>query len=201
MDNLIKYGNFKSIGKTKRKTQIILGHTSREVEEYLASLKFRYHGKYDKLPHFVINKEGLVIQLLDTETFSNILPQINNNGIFILLENLGWLEKKVLTNHYINWKGSIYTKEVFEKKWRDYFFWDPYTENQYESLGKLCNDICEKHNIEKVTSGHNTKFEGIERLNGIVSRSNFDVRFTDVNPSFSFETLQKKIENEYISRQ
>ena len=31
---IIKYGNFKPTGKQKKKRQIILCHTSREVEEY-----------------------------------------------------------------------------------------------------------------------------------------------------------------------
>jgi len=40
MLNIEKYGNFKTTGKQKKKKQIILCHTSREVEEYLTSLKF-----------------------------------------------------------------------------------------------------------------------------------------------------------------
>ena len=71
MLKLEKYGNFKSLGKHKDKTQIILCHTSREVGDYLTSLKFRYNGRYDKIPNFVLTNKGEVIQLLDVYGYSN----------------------------------------------------------------------------------------------------------------------------------
>jgi N-acetyl-anhydromuramyl-L-alanine amidase AmpD len=190
------------INKThKAKKQIILCHTSREVEEYLASLKFRYNGKYDKIPHYVITKNGDILQLLDNVKVSNIFynEKINNNSIFISLENLGWLERKPLSSDYINWKGSIYKGEVYEKKWRDYFFWDIYPEKQFESLVELCFNLCDELQIEKRCSGHNTKMDGMINFEGISSRSNFDSRFTDLSPSFNFENFLKKIEHEQIS--
>ena len=51
MVEITKYGNFEPLGSNNKKTQIILCHTSRDVEEYLTSLKFRYFGKYNKIPH------------------------------------------------------------------------------------------------------------------------------------------------------
>ena len=62
--------NFKVSGKSKEKKQIILCHTSREVGEYLTSLKFRYNGSYDKIPNFVVSKTGEVIQLIDESGFT-----------------------------------------------------------------------------------------------------------------------------------
>jgi hypothetical protein len=56
MVDIIKYGNFKPLGKQKKKHQIILSHTSRNVENYLQSLKFRYNGKNPKIPNYVITK-------------------------------------------------------------------------------------------------------------------------------------------------
>jgi len=158
MLNIEQYGNFKTTGKQKKKKQIILCHTSREVEEYLTSLKVRYK-------------------------------------IIICLENLGWLEKKPLTNYYINWKGSIYNQEVYEKKWRDFFFWEPYSEEQVKSAAELCLHLTEILKIKKMCVGHNTKIEGVENFEGIVSKSNFDGKYTDLNPSFSFDTFNKLIHN------
>ena len=130
MLNIEQYGNFKTTGKQKKKKQIILCHTSREVEEYLTSLKVRYNSKYDKIPNYVITKSGTILQLLPDDAHSNFFYEtnINKNSIIICLENLGWLEKKPLTNYHINWKRSIYNQEVYEKKWRDFFFWEPYSE-------------------------------------------------------------------------
>lgn len=195
------YKEFK-INKThKAKKQIILCHTSREVEEYLASLKFRYNSKYDKIPHYIINKNGDVLQLLENTKSPNFFysEKINNNSIVVSLENLGWLERKPLSSDYINWKGSIYKGEVYEKKWRDYFFWDKYPEKQIESLVELCFNLCDEMKIQKRCSGHNTKMDGMINFEGIASRSNFDSRFTDLSPSFNFENFLKKIEHEHIS--
>ena len=201
MLNVEKYGNFKPAGKQKRKKQIILSHTSREVEEYLTSLKFRYNEKYDKIPNFVITRYGKILQLLPESGHSNFfkVENINRNGVIVSLENLGWLEKKPLSSHYINWKGSIYNEKVYEKKWRDYFFWQPYTKNQIESLVTLCKKLTEDLHIEKRCIGHNTKVEGVEQYEGILCRSNYETFYTDLNPSFSFETFEKLLENEQFA--
>ena len=201
MVNFEKHGNFKSVGKYKQKTQIILCHTSREVEEYLASLKFRYNTKYDKIPNYVITREGKVLQLLSDQGYGNFFDDhiTNKLSIFVMLENLGWLEKKPLTNHYINWKGSIYNEQVYEKKWRDFYFWQPYTPQQIKMTAELCKHLTETLQIEKTCVGHNTKVDGIENFEGICSRSNYDTNYTDLNPSFNFETFIKFLENEQFA--
>jgi hypothetical protein len=200
MVNIIQYDSFKPLGKNKGKKQIILCHTSREVGEYLTSLKFRYNERYDRIPHYVVTRSGDILQLLNNLTYSNFFEDkgINDKSVIISLENLGWLEKKPLTNQYINWNGGIYIDEPYEKKWRDYFFWQPYTDIQIEKTINLCEKLCEELKIEKKCSGHNTKISGIKNFEGIVSRSNYDERFTDLNPSFNFEKLLKNIEHEQI---
>jgi N-acetyl-anhydromuramyl-L-alanine amidase AmpD len=201
MVNFEKHGNFKSVGKYKQKTQIILCHTSREVEEYLASLNFRYNAKYDKIPNYVITREGKILQLLSDQGYGNFFDDhiTNKLSIFVMLENLGWLEKKPLSNHYINWKGSIYNEQVYEKKWRDFYFWQPYTPQQIKMSAELCKHLTETLQIEKTCVGHNTKVDGIENFEGICSRSNYDSNYTDLNPSFNFETFIKFLENEQFA--
>lgn len=198
MLNIEKYGNFKFTGKHKKKTKIVLCHTSREVGEYLTSLKFRYFGKYDKIPHYVVTKEGKILQLLPDDTYANFLTEetLNKSSIIISFENLGWLEKKPLTNDYINWKGSIYNQQVYEKKWRDFFFWEPYTISQLQAAAGLCSQLIETFHIEKRCTGHNTRIDGIENFDGILSKSNLDSKYTDLNPSFDFTSFTKYIENE-----
>jgi N-acetyl-anhydromuramyl-L-alanine amidase AmpD len=198
MIDIQKYGQFKPTGKQKKKKQIILCHTSREVKEYLTSLKFRYNGKFDKIPNYIITREGKILQLLSDDSHTNFFQEsnINRNSIIVCLENLGWLEKKPLTNYYINWKGSIYNQQVYEKKWRDYFFWQPYTTSQIKSTADLCNQIIDNYKIDKRCIGHNVKVDNISGFEGIVTRSNFDSNFTDLNPSFNFETFRKFLENE-----
>ena len=201
MLNIQKYGEFKPTGNQKKKKQIILCHTSREVGEYLSSLKFRYNGSFDRIPNYVVTREGKVLQLLSNTSHTNYFPDenVNRNSVIICLENLGWLEKKPLSNSYINWKGSIYNEQVYEKKWRDYFFWQPYTTSQLKSTADLCNQLIQTLRIENRCIGHNTKVEGSTKYEGIVSKSNFNSNFTDLNPSFNFEAFRKLLENEQFA--
>ena len=185
-------------GKQRKKNQIILTHTSRDVEEYLTSLKYRMNGKFNRVPHYVVTKQGTVIKLLKEESYSSIfdVPNINRNSIIISLENLGWLEKVPLKDYYTNWIGNIYKGVPYEKKWRDYFIWDPYTEVQLTTTAELCIKLIKEHKMEKKCVGHNTQFNGIEKFEGIVSKSNFNRKFTDVSPAFDFEKFTTYIKNE-----
>ena len=51
-------------GKQKKKKQIILSNTLRDVEEYLTSLKYRMNGKFNRLPNYVISRDGTIIQIM-----------------------------------------------------------------------------------------------------------------------------------------
>ena len=198
MIDIIKYGEFKPVGKQKKKHQIILTHTSRNINDYLQSLKFRFNGSFKRIPNYIITREGKIIQLLGNTEHSEYFkdPNINRNSIIVSLENLGWLQKEPLTDHYINWIGDIYKGNVFEKKWRDYFFWQPYTEEQVLSTNSLCTKLLKEMKIKPQIVEHNTKIAGIEKFVGVVSKSNFDTNYTDLSPAFNFNELLKNIENE-----
>jgi hypothetical protein len=82
-------------GKQKKKKQIILTNTGRDVEEYLTSLKYRMNGKFKRIPHYIVTKDGKIIQTLPDEAYSDYFTElnVNRNSIIISFENLGWLEK------------------------------------------------------------------------------------------------------------
>ena len=84
------YKEFKIDKSNKKKTQIILCHTSREAEEYLVSLKFRYNNKYDKIPHYLIKKDGDVLSLLHDNKTPNFFSdeKMNNNSIIVSLTSI-----------------------------------------------------------------------------------------------------------------
>ena len=191
---------FNSVGRWKNKKQILLSHTSRDGGEYVTSLKTRHNGKYTKVPHYLIRKDGRVFQLLDPENYSNYLKDYNNQKqtIVIALENLGWLKKNPLNASYINWIGNIYSEGVYERKWRGHFFWDPYTDSQMESLQELCLDLCDRFEIPKTCIGHNVKVDNVEFYEGIVTRSNFTSNVTDLSPAFNYEEFLKVLENESV---
>lgn len=191
--DIIKYGEFKPLGKQKKKRQIILTHTGRNVENYLASLRYRHNGKFNRIPNYLITKQGKILQLLDdiehTHFFSEM--NVNRNGIIISLENLGWLEKQPLQNQYVNWIGDIYKGIAYERRWRDYFFWDKYSDEQLESLVFLCKKIIKENKISGEIIGHNTKVKNVNLFEGILTRSNFDSNYTDLSPAFDFENFRK----------
>jgi N-acetyl-anhydromuramyl-L-alanine amidase AmpD len=202
MIDIIKYGEFKPVGKQKKKHQIILTHTSRNINDYLQSLKFRFNGGFKRIPNYIITREGKILQLLGNSEHSEYFkdPNINRNSIIISLENLGWLQKEPLTDYYINWIGDIYKGKVFERKWREYFFWEPYTDKQLDSTALLCDKLFNELTIKRQIIEHNTKISGVEKYKGVVTKSNFDVKFTDVSPAFKLDELLKKIEYEQFTR-
>ena len=195
MVEVLELKEFKPVGKSRKKKQILLTHTSRNIQDYISSLKNRYNGEYKKLPNYVISRKGDIIQIIPSDTYSKYLKvaSYNKQSIIISLENLGWLRKNQLTDGYINWIGNIYKDKVYERKWRGHFFWQPYTDEQMTSLSNLINDLCDKFEIPKTTIGHNVKMDKIEKFNGIASYSNYSVERTDLNPSFNFEQLKKNI--------
>ena len=195
---ITKYGEYKPKGKQKKKHQIILTHSSRNLNEFLQSLKYRYNGDFKRIPNYVITREGKILKLLDNQEHTDYFkePNINRNSIIICLENLGWLQKEPLTDYYVNWIGDIYKGKVFEKKWRDFYFWQPYTEKQVESTVELCKELFEKTSITSSVIGHNTKINGAHKFEGVVTRSNFNTEKTDLSPAFNFEEFLKKIEHE-----
>lgn len=198
MTDIIKrFLNIK-VGKQKTKKQIVLVHTGRGVEEYLTSLRYRMNGSYKKVPHYVVTKNGEVIQLLNDTDIPNYFYSklINKNSIIISLENLGWLEKVQLKDYYINWIDNIYKGVPYERKWRDYFIWDPYTDIQLEKTAELCKLINQKHKIKLNCVGHNTKVDGVEKFEGIITYSNFEQKITDVSPAFDFKKFTTYIKDE-----
>jgi N-acetyl-anhydromuramyl-L-alanine amidase AmpD len=198
MVDIIKYGNFKSKNVSDLKKQIILIHSSRYSEEYITSLKYRHNESYNKIPNYFIDQEGKIVKLLEDKEYSKFFNKndLNKNAIFVCLENLGWLEKQPLKNGYINWIGNIYNSEVFQRRWRDYYYWQPYTEDQMKSTSDLCLKLCGDNNIEVKILGNNTKINCIENFEGIVTKSNYLSEITDLSPAFNFELFSKLLENE-----
>jgi hypothetical protein len=174
--------------KKSKKTQIFLYDTQRRMDDFLSKIKYRLNGKYDDVPHYVVSKLGIVYQLFDTN-YSSITfddPQIDKKQIKIAVENLGWLNKNTITGVLNNWIGDPYRGDPHIRNWRNYYFWDVYPETQLKSLSELCNELCDKHNINKQVVPSNGYLENASNFRGIVCKSNFSSIYTDINPSFNF---------------
>lgn len=178
--------------KTK-KTQIFLYDTGRRLDDYMMKLRYRNNEQYDDIPHYIIKKTGEIIKIFDTNHSSKTFdkPEVDKRMVKIALENLGWLNKNTITGVLHNWIGDPYRSEPYIKKWRNRYFWDPYTEDQFRSLVELTKEICEKHNIPYQTVPGQGYLSNVRKFAGIVCKSNFLNIYTDINPSFNFNRFYK----------
>jgi N-acetyl-anhydromuramyl-L-alanine amidase AmpD len=179
------------IRRKSKKKQIILYDTQRRIEDFVNKIKYRRNGKYDDIPHFIVNKMGVVFQVFDTNFSSKTFEgdKLNRSQIKIAIENLGWLNKDAVNGLYTNWIDSPYRSEPFIKGWRNYFYWDKYKQEQIEKVSELCEMLCEKHNIPKQHVQSQGYFQNVTNFKGIVCKSNFSNIYTDINPSFDFTIL------------
>lgn len=180
------------------KKQIVIGNTFNHDMRHVIGWLHRYNGKYKKTAPYTITKSGIVYEHFDPKYQSKYLNDsaLDNRSIVILLENDGWLTKNNEKNKFITWVGDIYNgqNEVFEKKWRGYNYWCPYTKEQMVSTLKLTNLLCENFSIPKTSINHNTKIDEICDYEGIIYKSNLAKQYNDLNPSWDFELFKETIE-------
>ena len=170
--------------------QILLCNSHRPAKDFLVGLKLRNNGKNKKIPNYFIEKDGKVHQLNKNDITREYLSGYCDSGVtVIVLENLGWLKRRSNDGKFIDWLGNIYINETHQKKWRGKLFWDEYTDEQTESTSEVIKNVCKEKKIPNDFIGHNVLVEGVENFRGIVSRSNYNEYWTDLNPSFNFELL------------
>ena len=176
-----------------KKTQIMLGNTGRVLSDYSKGVTLRQNGNYKRIPHYTISQEGDIKELLNPKYTSELFgySSIDNQIISVLLENVGWVAPKNRPTGLCDWLGNIYKGEVFEKKWRDKFFWAVYPPKQVTTLCNLLVLLCERYDINRNFIGHNVRVEGVEKYEGVVNRSNYSDYFTDLSPAFNFEKIKE----------
>ena len=182
------------------KKQIIITHSSSNGMQHTIKWRNRMNGRYKKTAPFTITQEGLIYQHFDPIYFSEVFGNLEQDkkNIVILLENEGWLIKDEKKSQFINWSGHIYNRpeSVYEKKWRGYSYWAPYTDAQFESTIFLVNKLCEDFYIKKNVTPHNIKIDNIDGFEGILYRSNFEKHYTDLSPAWEYEKFKHKLETE-----
>jgi len=120
-----------------KKTQIVLCDTYNNNMGHFFGWKHRYNGNYNKTAAFTIDAAGFIYKhfepIYQSKFFEN--DELNNKTIVILLENYGWLNKDDQKKQYITWLDGIYNKstEITDKRWRNKRYWDPYTQEQFDS--------------------------------------------------------------------
>lgn len=181
-----------------KKSLIILGGTNRLNDFYLKRQLLKDNKKSIDWNTYTITREGIIYEHYNPTYYTEFVGDsiIDRKSVSILLENMGHLYLFDDTNEiYINDlnekledNSNLYTKE-----WRGYKYYESYTKEQFDATVYLCRLLCLELNINDDSIGHNAFDDNAKMYNGIISRSNLDVNFTDLNPSFDFRKFLKDL--------
>ena len=179
------------------KKQIIIGNTYSNDLSYIERWLTRNNGKYKATAPYSILKDGTILKHYEPEHHSDFvgISEIDRYAIPITLQNTGWVIKDSENDCYIDWLGDIYKEDINIKniRWRNHAYWEEYTDEQIESLVKLCKFLCLRFDIPLKAMEHNTKTD-VDFFEGITYKSNFSKYFCDVNPTFDFLKFRNNIE-------
>ena len=180
------------------KTQIVLASTFNHDMKHFIGWENRHNGNYKKTAAFTIDAAGVVYKHFEPKHHSKFFGklELDTKSIVILLENDGWLIKDEEKNQFITWIGDIYNKpnEVFDKRWRNYRYWAPHTQEQFDSALELVKKLCDEFYIPLEAIGHNTKVESLSDFQGVIYKSNIEKHYTDLNPSWDCGEFKNKLE-------
>ena len=180
------------------KNRIVIGNSFSINMNHYIGWTTRLNGKFKKTANFTIELNGNIHEHFSPKYYSNYLNDVklDSTTISIVLENEGWLTKDIFNeNKYINYVGHIYNREeVVEKRWRNFKYWSPYSNEQMESLIKLVRQLCEEFKIPLNVVAHNTGFKDANKYEGILYRSNFEKHYTDISPTWDFNMFKNKLE-------
>lgn len=179
------------------KSLIILGGTNRINDFYLKRQLKKDNKKSKNWNTYTITRDGIIYEHYNPIFYSEFIGDsiIDRKSVSILLENSGHLYYNEDDNIYINDLNEILINEdnIFSKEWRGYKYYEQYTKEQYDATIFLCRLLCLELNINDDSIGHNAFDDNAKTYNGIISRSNLDVNFTDLNPSFDFKKFLKDL--------
>lgn len=179
-----------------KKTQIILAGSLRKGSNRLIRLKKKDFGLSKAWSTFTIRRDGKIFQHYDPMYSSEFMDNrdIDKKSISIVLENMGMLSFDYEENKYLNWINEICEEDlVHEKLWKTCRYWEAYTDEQYKATLHLCVYLCRNYGVKQDNIGHNSNLENALSFQGILSKSNFDSEYYDLNPSFDFKRFMKEL--------
>lgn len=180
------------------KELIILASTNRLSNNYTTRLNYKENGNTKEWHTYTITRDGTIYEHYNPIYYSDFMMDeyIDKKSVSILLENMGHLYHNEDYNCYVNDLNEKFDKsedELYIKEWRGYEYYEPYTKEQYNATVFLCRSLCLELNINDDSIGHNAKEDHAKNYNGIITRSNLDVNYTDLNPSFDFRKFLKDL--------
>lgn len=173
-----------------KKTQIILAGSLRQGNNHIKRLYKKRFGKTKTWCTYTISREGVIYQHYDPKFYSDFIgiKDTDRKSISVVLENMGALYYDYDQDGYFNWIGEQCDEDVIiEKNWKGYRYWESYTDEQHDSVIQLCEELCNRFKIDVDSLGYNVMSAKAYEFNGIITRSNLNPDFNDVNPSFDFK--------------
>ena len=179
------------------KKQIILAGSGRADLNHIIHNNNKLDGKFKGWSTYTIDRDGVIYEHYNPQYYSDFMgdKEIDKKTISIMLANMGWLSYNIYTDIYYNWTGIEICKNeyVHEREWKQCKDWEQYPVKQVNSTINLCLYLCEKFDIELNTFAGNSQVQYIKEFEGVAMRSNYDRNYFDLNPSFDFKKLYKKI--------
>lgn len=183
------------MNKTK-KSQIILAGSNRKGSNNILRLRKKDFGLTKRWPTFTIRRDGKIFQHYDPQYYSDFMDikEIDKKSISVVLENMGMVYFDFEKGKYINWINEVCEEDnLFEKVWKSGRYWEKYTDKQMVACVNLCAYLCRTYGIKQDCMGHYVFQDDTNAYKGIVTRSNYNSDFSDVNPSFDFKRFLKDL--------
>jgi len=180
--------------ETVEKKQIIISNSLRKKNYHIIRLKHKEIGNTKEWNMFTVSRNGTIFQHFDENFYSDFIgnKKVDKQSISIVIENMCCLLKR--KGFYVNWLGEVCNeKDVINKNWLGFNFWERYNDIQIESLALLCRFLCKKHNIPTKMIDFKHFNKTINNFNGIVFKSNFFQNSNDTNPSFDIQKFNEHI--------
>jgi len=178
------------------KNQIILSISQRKDNYHIVRLKHKDFGKTKKWNTFTISRNGSVYQHYNPKYHTDFLgiKEVDKHAISIVLENMGALYKTA-DGKYLNWLNEIcQEKNIVEKKYLGYNFWENFTKKQIESTAKLCIKLSKEFNIPLKCIDFQYYHKDINKFRGIVFKSNYVQDYFEANPLFDIEKFNEMLQ-------
>jgi len=176
--------------ETSIKTSILIADTYNDNMNHYKEWEIFDNGSFNKTAHYTIDINGKIFEHFSPHKISNYLKNEDlNESIKILIENMGWLEKK--DNIFLTWKDTIYKGEVFEQKWRNKEYWCKYNNSQINSIIFLINKLKIDFNIPLTIKSNGFLDKNIKSFKGVYYKSNISKTYKDINPSWDFKKIKK----------
>lgn len=187
-DNFVKHKTNKDL--------VIIGDTSRKDSNHIKRMKYKDFGYSREWNTYTITRKGVVYEHFDPKYYSDFAGDefINKRNISILFENMGFLYNE--DDHYFNWirEECDDIKSIYRKHWKIGYYWEKYTEPQYQSFVELLIRLFKNFKIPQKLIENNLYYEESYNYTGVLSCSNLSKEEVDVNPSFDYEKVFNMLE-------